>query len=582
MQLEEYWGIGPKTRDQLIQELGERAALEAINSIDLQAIISAGIPRGRATQILRRAKSDSGMDVLATRDTRLVYKEIVDRASSFAVSDHAADHIRVMTPLRSVEGIEDQLDNVYEAMESWETLSRETREEVLEAFSVHDTVDDAGLAAVQTLLALRELGVTNGVFSRIDTFDHESLLDIENALKNLEGGSVREGANTELDALRTTLLELEAKENQSIDILETLRSAGVTDVDALQSALVEYLEREVGVRRDVIRRSLPDDAIDASDYVSTTLRSLRQGYEERVERMEDEVKTELEEELAEAEEKISNAVRIIRNVGVFLSLARFALAHDLQRPTIVPNDDVLAVKNARNLSLIAEDRDVQPISYGVGEHSVPEIPSDDLVAVLTGANSGGKTTLLETLCQISILAQMGLPVPASKAVTSVFDAIVFHRRHASFNAGVLESTLKTIVPPLASGGRTVMLVDEFEAITEPGSAAELLHGLVSLTVDRDLLGVFVTHLADDLQPLPETARLDGIFAEGLDDSLKLRVDYQPRFGVIGRSTPEFIVSRLIANANNRTERAAFEKLAEALGTNIVQQTLAESNWSTDS
>ena len=159
-----------------------------------------------------------------------------------------------------------------------------------------------------------------------------------------------------------------------------------------------------------------------------------------------------------------------------------------------------------------------------------------------------------------------------------FDAIVFHRRHASFNAGVLESTLRSIVPPLSGEGRTIMLVDEFEAITEPGSAADLLHGLVTLTVERDALGAFVTHLAEDLRPLPEVARVDGIFAEGLSRDLQLLVDYQPRFGEIGRSTPEFIVSRLVADAGNREERVGFGRLAESLGEAVVQRTLEDARW----
>jgi dsDNA-specific endonuclease/ATPase MutS2 len=201
------------------------------------------------------------------------------------------------------------------------------------------------------------------------------------------------------------------------------------------------------------------------------------------------------------------------------------------------------------------------------------------VSVLTGANSGGKTTLLETLCQVQLLAQMGLPVPAAQAEVGIVDVVVFHRRHASFNAGVLESTLRTIVPPLTDDGRTLMLVDEFEAITEPGSAADLLHGLVTLAVDQGALGVFVTHLADDLEPLPDTARVDGIFAEGLDPDLQLEVDYQPRFGTVGRSTPEFIVSRLVADATDRRERAGFETLATAVGEEAVQRTLADARWS---
>jgi dsDNA-specific endonuclease/ATPase MutS2 len=173
---------------------------------------------------------------------------------------------------------------------------------------------------------------------------------------------------------------------------------------------------------------------------------------------------------------------------------------------------------------------------------------------------------------------MGLPVPADEAEVGQFETIVFHRRHASFNAGVLESTLKSIVPPLTGDGRTLMLVDEFEAITEPGRAADLLNGLVSLTVDQSALGVYVTHLADDLSPLPETARIDGIFAEGLDPELELQVDYQPRFGTVGKSTPEFIVSRLVANATDRAERAGFASLAAAVGEEAVQRTLSDVEW----
>ena len=123
-----------------------------------------------------------------------------------------------------------------------------------------------------------------------------------------------------------------------------------------------------------------------------------------------------------------------------------------------------------------------------------------------------------------------------------------------------------------------MLVDEFEAITELGSAADLLHGLVTLTVDRDALDVFVTHLAEDLEPLPDAGRVDGIFVRGLTQDLELDVDYQPRFGTLGRSTPEFVVSRLVADSGDRGERAAFEHLAQAVGEEAVQRTLSDAEW----
>ncbi|MDY6780376.1 MAG: hypothetical protein SV760_07515, partial [Halobacteria archaeon] len=93
----------------------------------------------------------------------------------------------------------------------------------------------------------------------------------------------------------------------------------------------------------------------------------------------------------------------------------------------------------------------------------------------------------------------------------------------------------------------------------------------NLTVDRGAVGVFVTHLAEDLDPLPDEGRIDGIFAEGLDNDLELQVDYQPRFGELGKSTPEFIVSRLIAESGDRNEKAGFETLARAVGVEKVQR-----------
>ncbi|MFB6153813.1 MAG: hypothetical protein ABEJ27_06130 [Halodesulfurarchaeum sp.] len=270
----------------------------------------------------------------------------------------------------------------------------------------------------------------------------------------------------------------------------------------------------------------------------------------------------------------------VEHVTLSLSLTRFTSAFDLVRPTFV-EADTIAVENARNLGLEAQaDETVQPVIYAVGEHDL-DAPGGQRVAVLTGANSVGKTTLLETHCQVAILGQMGLPVPAERAAVGLVDSVVFHRRHASFKAGVLESTLRAIVPPVAGEGHTLMLVDEFEAITEPGSAADLLHGLVTLTVDRQAIGVYVTHLADELRPLPDSTRVDGIFARELDDDLTIDVDYQPAFGEIGRSTPKFIVERLVQDAATREEWVGFDHLAAAIDEEDRQGTLGDEAWAAD-
>jgi len=590
MRLEEYWGIGPKTRARLDEELGVERAVAAIESGDTRALVDAGIPRGRATRILRRAQGGDAMDLLATRDTREVYKELLDLAGEYALTEDAASRIRILTPLESRDAMETRLDRIDAAREAWTGLDDTSREAVEDAFADHDSAGGE-LASVRTALALSRTGVSGGVFEPIADLDEEALEDAAAALAGLQGGGsgVGEGADDRLDDLRAGLAGVEDMAATPASVVEAVQSEA-RNADAFRETLVDHVTSETRVDVGRVREAASVEAADANDFVTSTLRSLADDLRTAVDEREQEVADRLEEDIEEARPTVEAAVEAVDDVALYLSLARFAEEFDLTRPKFVDRETV-AVAAARNLSLVAGGGEVQPVSYAIGEHDLDfgsalagtegtaTPPAGHRVAVLTGANSGGKTTLLETLCQVQLLAQMGLPVPAEGAEVGVVETVVFHRRHASFNAGVLESTLRSVVPPLTDEGHALMLVDEFEAITEPGSAANLLHGLVQLTVDRGALGVFVTHLADDLEPLPPEARTDGIFAEGLTQDLDLEVDYQPRFETVGRSTPEFIVSRLVANATDRSERSGFETLAEAVGEEAVQRTLSDARWS---
>jgi len=614
MRLEDYWGIGPKTSEQLVSALGTSRAVEAIEAADVRGLVDAGLHRGRATRILRRANGEAGMDVLATADTRSVYDDLLSLAAGHALTAHAADRIRVLTPLADREAIETRLDDVVAARDAWKRLTEADRGRVIDAFDAYDDAEGSDLAAVETALVLQEVGLVDTPFEAVGELETAALRDAADALADVRGSidltgagddgdiQIARGADAELDRLRDHRDAAEDLANSAFDVLDTVRDGSLRDFEALEAATIDHVASETGVDPATVRSVAPDDALDAADFVSATLRDLVGELEEALADREATVAADIRDRIggvrtgtdesddgerteSAAESSVARAVDAVSDAAFLLSLARFAAAADLVRPTLV--DDGIAVRNARNPFLPG---DVQPVSYAIGTHtladdagvaSVDAPPTGDRVSVLTGANSGGKTTLLETICAVALLASMGLPVPAESAEVGSFDRIVFHRRHASFNAGVLESTLKSVVPPLVEDGRTLMLVDEFEAITEPGRAADLLNGLVTLTVDRGALGVYVTHLAEDLSPLPEAARIDGIFAEGLTNDLALRVDYQPRFGTVGKSTPEFIVSRLVANATDRGVRAGFEHLAGAVGEEAVQRTLSDAEWAGD-
>mgnify|MGYP000017652917 CR=1 FL=1 len=595
--LEDYWGVGPKTAALLRDELGTEDAVAAIEAGDVSRLVQAGVPRGRATRVLRRANGGPGMDVLATDDTRSVYKQLLSLAARHALTERAADRIYVTTPFREPDPMCDRIDRVVAARDAWRSLDESTQREAETAFDTYDDLGGGERAAVETAIALRELDLpADSTFGDLLDLDSDALTEATDALRHLTPDGVAEGADATLDRLQRkhdAVLELD---RDAFAVVDALRDEGVRGTDEFREAFVQYVANETDVAPERVREAAHPDAMDAADFVANSLRDLRTDLEARVDERRTQVRSDLRKDVVEAQDTIDDAVDAVTDLAFYLSLARFADAYDLTRPTIVEDRDVLAVQHARNLDLAAAGTDLQPVTYAVGDHALSAAggggtgdgtgtstdtataPSGDRVTVLTGANSGGKTTLLETLCEVQLLASMGLPVPAEAAEVGVVDAIVFHRRHASFNAGVLESTLRSVVPPLARGDRTLMLVDEFEAITEPGSAADLLHGLVTLTVDQDALGVYVTHLADDLEPLPTPARTDGIFAQGLDANLELRVDYQPRFGVVGKSTPEFIVSRLVAHAGDAYERAGYEALARAVGEEAVQRTLSDVEW----
>jgi len=142
MRLEEYWGVGPKTRELLERELGVERAVEAIETADTRALVGAGLSPGRATRILRRAQGGESMDLLATRDTREVYKELLDLAGEYALTEDAASRVRILTPLATREAMEDHVDRVLEARDAWTALDDETQSAVRDAFETHDAGGD--------------------------------------------------------------------------------------------------------------------------------------------------------------------------------------------------------------------------------------------------------------------------------------------------------------------------------------------------------------------------------------------------------------------------------------------------------
>jgi hypothetical protein len=203
-----------------------------------------------------------------------------------------------------------------------------------------------------------------------------------------------------------------------------------------------------------------------------------------------------------------------------------------------------------------------PVDYKVGE-TPHDFVGNDNVVVLTGANSGGKTTLLETMLQNQILAQMGFFVPCQEFYTAPYSEIHYLTKPRAQDAGAFESSLRSLVPLALTEKKKLVLIDELEAITEPGSAAKIISSFLNLLrQNRNTVAVIVSHLGEEIMKHTD-ARSDGIEAQGLTDALELEVNRQPIFHRLGRSTPELIVEKLSKRSAGK-EKEVYQKMLEDL------------------
>ena len=240
------------------------------------------------------------------------------------------------------------------------------------------------------------------------------------------------------------------------------------------------------------------------------------------------------------------------------ALGRFLADYNMNPPVFVST----GLSFTRGINLMV--RNPQPIDYRIGE-TPHNFATPDRIVVLTGANSGGKTTLLETILHLQILAQMGLYVPAESFYTPFFEEILYLRKPKSQDAGAFESTITKLVPLALSQTKKLVLIDELEAITEPGSAAKIIASFLNFLVQNEnTLCVLVTHLGKEISELAQ-ARIDGIEASGLDEHLELIVNRQPVFGKLGKSTPELIVEKLFKKSTD-TEKEIYERILQDFST----------------
>ena len=117
--------------------------------------------------------------------------------------------------------------------------------------------------------------------------------------------------------------------------------------------------------------------------------------------------------------------------------------------------------------------------------------------VISGPNTGGKTVALKTLGLAALLHQCGLRPPADETTLPVFDQVladIGDRQSIEMSLSTFSGHVRTLVSVLESAtGRSLVLLDEVAAGTDPEEGSALAQALVARLARQARLTVVTTH-----------------------------------------------------------------------------------------
>ena len=363
-------------------------------------------------------------------------------------------------------------------------------------------------------------------------------------------GSLADSASPELGRIRRE------QERQQRQIEESLRSAlrKLSSEGATQDELITIRGDRfvIPVRTELKRR--------ISGVVHGVSSSGQTVYVEPLETIEqnNELVRLLEEEQAEIHrifvaltrqvggyaEALVEGARVLALVDSLQARARFARDYDCVAPTITP--DLLRLDAARHPLLERHLRQT-------GGHLVPltlELTASNRQLIISGPNTGGKTVTLKTTALLSMMAQAGLPVPATAASLPIFTAFLADIGDAQS----IEAELSTFSAHITNldrlsrlaGPQSLVLLDELGSATDPEEGAALAVAIANFFLSAGAWSLISTH---HTSLKVYAANTPGVLnAPAGVDELTLAPNYQLRLGVPGASAGIQTAERLGLNA----------------------------------
>jgi DNA mismatch repair protein MutS2 len=255
----------------------------------------------------------------------------------------------------------------------------------------------------------------------------------------------------------------------------------------------------------------------------------------------------LSAEVGAHREDIARNIALAAELDLILAKARYAWRIKAVEPSIIEpdTDDRTALRQRNDFIKLVDAR--HPL---LGDTAVPfslEMGRDFSVLVITGPNTGGKTVTLKTLGLLSLMAQAGMPIPASgESRIPLFDGI-----YADIgDEQSIEQTLSSFswhmgnVVRVIKGatGKSLVLLDELGTSTDPTEGSALARAILRYFLVRGTLAVATTHYSDLKAFAHATAGMENASLEF--DPVTLTPTYRLTVGLPGGSNAMATAARL--------------------------------------
>jgi DNA mismatch repair protein MutS2 len=275
---------------------------------------------------------------------------------------------------------------------------------------------------------------------------------------------------------------------------------------------------------------------------------------------------EMTQRIGEQSSEISRAQEILAELELQFAKARFADDYNCVAPTFKTMEGrapspAQAERNSpdqqsdKPCGLILREARHPLLERNLKVHKTEIIPisveleGERRELIITGPNTGGKTVTLKTIGLLALMAQSGIPVPASRMEMPVFDAVLadigdyqsIEQNLSTFSAHVtnIDFISRTATP------QSLVLLDELGSATDPEEGAALAVAIADHFLKIGCITAISTHHTS-LKVFG--ANSSGVLnaAVGFDEAT-LKPTFELKTGVPGESAGINIAQRLGLN-----------------------------------